>query len=752
MLQKHPRWPAFNNLLNHGSLWPIIPLDDTQMEGDLNNSMIRGNHTSAKIHKEFLNTALKKEIKKGWELLIPKESAKHVPGLTLSPMGVAEQLGISASGEFIPKMRLTHDLSFAGATSGESINSRVQKENLEPCMFGHTLLRLIHKIVQLRARFPDKIIWIRKEDAKSAYRRIHVNANTAVQAAVQLTIDNEDYVLISLRLPFGGSPCPAEFCLVSDIITDAINDLMNCKGWDPKVIHSDYLTKIPKEKPLAKDIPFAQACQLSVSLEEQDTCKADVFVDDVITIGADIGDNLDRVKAAPCSIMHALAHKNSEKPHVKRDNFIADDKNEAEGAPEEIKIVLGWELNSRQLLVSLPHHKFVAWSTQVKSFTTRVSANSKDLQSVLGRLENVAIIIPMFGHFLNNIRQLEINATRTNKNQTINKRSKDDFKLALSFLERASKGVSMNSIVFRAPTKIYINDASEHGLGGFATHGRAWSWTIPSHLRGRAHINLLEFLAQLISIWIDHIEGRLLQHDCLLGMGDNTASMGWLRRSNFRENNEHDMEWLAKQRVARKVAELVLDSDTVLYRQWFRGADNTVADSLSRDAYFLSNNTHESFLRIAVPNQVPKNFKIQPVPKKICSFVTSILLLLPVKQQRSLPQKPSELAHSSVGLLSSLASELKSSILTTFPDSRKISSRLLSLKPCEKQPSLKQLEEIWWKEQSTPPSHMWLRPSGQTTGRTPDWTLTVRSALSSKNNSEDIAMKMVPESNNERFH
>ena len=113
----------------------------------------------------------------------------------------------------------------------------------------------------------------------------------------------------------------------------------------------------------------------------------------------------------------------------------------------------------------------------------------------------------------------------------------------------------MNLITFRVPNKIYINDASEHGLGGFATHGRAWAYTIPVKLRGRAHINLLEFIAQLVSIWIDVIENKIQPLDCLLGMGDNTASMGWLRRSNFRENDENDQEWLAKQKVSRKLHE-----------------------------------------------------------------------------------------------------------------------------------------------------------------------------------------------------
>lgn len=186
------------------------------------------------------------------------------------------------------------------------------------------------------------------------------------------------------------------------------------------------------------------------------------------------------------------------------------------------------------MLVTLPLHKFLAWSTQVESFITRKSANADDLKSVLGRLENVAVMIPMFGHFLNNIRQLEIRASITNKNQVINKRAKDDFRLALKFLSRARLGININLITFRAPNRIYINDASEHGLGGFATHGRAWSFVILEKFRGRAHINLLEFLAQLISIWIDVIEEKITPLDCILGMGDNTASMGWMWRSNFR--------------------------------------------------------------------------------------------------------------------------------------------------------------------------------------------------------------------------
>ena len=152
----------------------------------------------------------------------------------------------------------------------------------------------------------------------------------------------------------------------------------------------------------------------------------------------------------------------------------------------------------------------------------------------------------------------------------------------------------MNLITFQSPNKIYINDASKHGLGGFATHGCVWVYVIPVQLRGRAHINLLEFLAQVISIWIDIEETITQPLDCLLGMGDNTASMDWLKRSNFRENDEHESGWLEKQKVSRKLVELVLYSNTIVYRKWFRGADKTVPESLSRGSYYLSQSTHEN--------------------------------------------------------------------------------------------------------------------------------------------------------------
>ena len=263
-------------------------------------------------------------------------------------------------------------------------------------------------------------------------------------------------------------------------------------------------------------------------------------------------------------------------------------------------------------------------------------------------------------------------------------------------------------------------------------------------MRNRAHINVLEYLTQIVSIWIDILEGKTKPEDCILSIGDNTSSLGWMRRSNFRQRNESDKSWEVKQALGRHLANLTLKSDTVLYKQWLRGHDNMVADSLSRDNYYLNTNTHCKFLHKTVPQQLPPNFRIKPLPKEICSFITSILQQLPEDQPQSSQPKPSELARGNIGILTSIVSEWET---FTLMDSHK-NRKTLYCQDLPRQsgsvPSLKDIVSTWWKEQSQPPSHMWHRPSGQTTGRIPDWTQMERLVLYSRSNTEDIETQMDP--------
>lgn len=769
LLKAHPRWPTLRHFLTHGVEYPLRPIEEEERTKDVAQALDRGNHKSADKKLDFLVQAIKKGILKGWMILIPKDDAEEIPDLEVAPMGVATHIGVTETGEFMPKDRITHDLSYPGGTSETSINSRMITEDMEPMLFGHALRRVIHYIVSLRARHPKIRIFIRKEDLKSAYRRMHLGVKSVVKTAVQVEIDGVQYVLLSLRLPFGGANCPGDFSLLSDVSVDITNDLLQCEEWDFTTVQSPFAPEIPAAKPLPDEVEFGQVRELSVDIPVNDNGKTDGYIDDLITVVPDIGDNIDRARIAPCTVLHALAQSTDGETHIPRDNLIAEDKNEAEGAPEEQKICLGWLLDTCRLTASLPEHKHKAWSSQIHTLLNQQTTDEATLASVLGRLENVASLLRMAGHFLNNIRSLLLKTQHRNSKAhfgyfrkskhpvKIPRQVKEDLRIGLQFLDKAVAGISMNLLTFRKPTRTYISDAAEHGISGFnTTSGKAWSYVIPENLRGRAHINLLEYLGQVICIWLDILDGTIEEEDCLLSMGDSTSALGWMRRSNFRATEgteaEKNEDWIAKEKVSRKLAQLVLDSNTVLYSQWFAGAHNIIADSLSRDAYFLLTHAHEAFLRIVAPQQVPPNFRIQQLPNEISSFITSTLQQLPVQQQRLKPPKASDLARGNTGVILSLASDMKkNSSSTVSPTSIEMLSSVHSPNQSDNAPTLEEVEENWWQEQSRPPVHMWHRSLGQTNGRTLDWTLEAASASSSKNSSKVTRTKTEPNANRKRY-
>jgi hypothetical protein len=65
------------------------------------------------------------------------------------------------------------------------------------------------------------------------------------------------FALPSLRLTFGGSPCPNVFCLILELCTDLATDLLHCKEWDPSILCSPHASKLSNLSLLDDSIPFA---------------------------------------------------------------------------------------------------------------------------------------------------------------------------------------------------------------------------------------------------------------------------------------------------------------------------------------------------------------------------------------------------------------------------------------------------------------------------------------------------------------
>ena len=200
---------------------------------------------------------------------------------------------------------MTHGQSFIGLGSNISINDNTDEDKLEPLIYGFMFIRLIHMIHAMRMAFPYVAILLCKYDLDSAYRRMHMNAASAVKCLCMTTV----CALIYLRLTFGGSSSPAEWCIITEILTDLANDIMNNPHWN----HSKTFAKEPdpsKLLPPLLNLPsdkFVQALPANVHLHIPRHGWVDSYIDDLIGVCVHVGDNAIRTTKAILLAIYIMA-------------------------------------------------------------------------------------------------------------------------------------------------------------------------------------------------------------------------------------------------------------------------------------------------------------------------------------------------------------------------------------------------------------------------------------------------------------
>jgi hypothetical protein len=421
----------------------------------------------------------------------------------------------------------------------------------------------------------------------------------------------------------------------------------------------------------------------------------------------------------------------------------------AEGTPAESQIILGWELNTHFLLTKLPGDKFVAWSTDIAAILETGKATFGNLESLLGRLNHAGYVIPLARHFLNRLRLRIERRLHKQQQLTLHHEELEDLKLWLNFLGRTHAGISFNQMTIRKPTRLGFSDSCPFRLGGFTNKGRAWRLLIPPTCAfyGKSEINnLLEFMAMVITIWLILLECDAEQspEECILALGDNTLGIGWLFRSG--RIKPSSIYYSAVQLIARKLANLVMNSSHCLASQHLKGTKNTVANFLS-----YSGNTREEQHPLApdnpsddeltqrfhrfLPQLITRHFAISPLPNQILCFAILALQTaesswICVKKNRTNPATASGVAGS--------ASSWKPASLTplsvTYWSPNKNSSFepssacIESLTGISQEAFVASVRNPWWRALCALPQATWLRRSGTISNGAP---FTSRTAPSS---------------------
>ena len=140
-----------------------------------------------------------------------------------------------------------------------------------------------------------------------------------------------------------------------------------------------------------------------------------------------------------------------------------------------MKLILGWLFNFRGLIVYLPENKFVAWTDTIKGVLAANKTSYKELETIIGRMVHVGIVISQIHHFMSRLRDL-LRRSHNRRSIKLIVPTRKDLELMLFFLEKAKDGIDMNLLVFRKPTKVYRSDSCPAGMGGYSSDGFAWRW------------------------------------------------------------------------------------------------------------------------------------------------------------------------------------------------------------------------------------------------------------------------------------
>jgi len=329
----------------------------------------------------------------------------------------------------------------------------------------------------------------------------------------------------------------------------------------------------------------------------------------------------------------------------------------------------------------------------------------------------------------------------------LNEHEVADLRLWLEFLDLARKGISINILTVRTPTRMAWSDSCPFGLGGYSLQGRAWRIKIPRDcpFYGDDTVNnVLEFLGMAISVLLLLKESAEEQedHPCILVLGDNTSAVSWIFRSGRVSRNS--LYYPTVKFIARTIASRALQAGAQICSQHLAGVTNTVADLLSFEGDcrgatnpitidcppddVLTERIHEFYSQV-----VPSGFKIRHLPAEIESFALSVMQLTARSWTRKAKRplrKATDIGGD--GNASSRSGEwLATPSSIRYPAQRKDCSWLEAMCPTidpltsiHKERLLQSVRNPWYRRLFETPLAVWHRRSGNVEGPAPSTSRT----------------------------
>jgi hypothetical protein len=102
--------------------------------------------------------------------------------------------------------------------------------------------------------------------------------------------------------------------------------------------------------------------------------------------------------------IHAVCRPLADDEPMPQSEMTAEKKLMAESLLEEIKMMLGWVLDTRRLMISLTMEKYLGWAAGIYFALIVETCRHEQLNTMVGRLNHVYFIIALARHFMSRLR------------------------------------------------------------------------------------------------------------------------------------------------------------------------------------------------------------------------------------------------------------------------------------------------------------------------------------------------------------
>ena len=220
------------------------------------------------------------------------------------------------------------------------------------------------------------------------------------------TNEDKGFLLMFLRLTFGGAASPNEWCMLAQTVCDLATAILHDEEWDPLSLASPSQKLVPlplsaSSRKLDYEEQLGLGRELIVNIPINHKGTHDIYIDNLIALTLNVPgtNNIERCAGAHLLAIAATARPSHVKEPIPREEMEAINKLVAEATPKETKVILGWSMNFNKLIVSLPGNKYLAWSKSIQVILVKGSARAKELETLIGRMGNLGVVIPFVYHF-----------------------------------------------------------------------------------------------------------------------------------------------------------------------------------------------------------------------------------------------------------------------------------------------------------------------------------------------------------------